>query len=105
MLVTHRPGEKAWDVISVVAGYQYKPDTDAVVTIGAAKFDLFTVGSDRAWARDAKVDRSIAQAMIKGNAAVVRGTSSRNTATTDTFSLSGFSAAYKAINDTCKKPA
>lgn len=105
MLVTHRPGEKAWDVISVVAGYQYKPDTDALVTIGAAKFDLFTVGSDRAWARDAKVDRSIAQAMIKGNTAVVRGTSSRNTATTDTFSLSGFSAAYKAINDTCKKPA
>lgn len=104
MLVTHRPGEKAFDVISMVAGYQYKPDTDAVLTVGAQKFELFTVGSDRAWARDAKIDRTIAQAMIKGNSAVVRGTSSRNTNTTDTFSLSGFTAAYKAISDTCKKP-
>jgi invasion protein IalB len=104
MLVTHRPGEKAYDVVSVVAGYQYKPDTDAVLTIGAQKFDLFTVGSDRAWARDAKIDRAIAAAMIKGNTAVVRGTSSRGTLTTDTFSLSGFTAAYKAISDTCKKP-
>lgn len=104
MLVTHRPGEKAFDVVSVVAGYQYKPDTDAVITIGAQKFDLFTVGSDRAWARDAKIDRAITQAMIKGNLAVVRGTSSRGTLTTDTFSLSGFTAAYKAIGDTCKKP-
>jgi len=104
MLVTHRPAEKAYDVVSVVAGYQYKPDSDAVVTVGAQKFDLFTVGTDRAWARDAKIDRAIAQAMIKGNTAVVRGTSSRNTNTTDTFSLSGFTAAYKAISDTCKKP-
>ncbi|MGE3335858.1 MAG: invasion associated locus B family protein [Rhodospirillaceae bacterium] len=104
MLITHRPGEKAFDVVSVVAGYQYKPDTDALVTVGAQKFDLFTTGSDRAWARDSKTDRSIAQAMIKGNIAVVRGTSSRGTATTDTFSLSGFTAAYKAISDACKKP-
>jgi invasion protein IalB len=105
MLVTHRPAEKAWDVISVVAGYQYKPDTDALVTIGAQKFDLFTTGTDRAWARDSKTDRTIAQAMVKGNNAVVRGTSSRGTVTTDTFSLSGFTAAYKAISDMCKRPA
>ncbi|MGE4062385.1 MAG: invasion associated locus B family protein [Rhodospirillaceae bacterium] len=104
MLVTHRPAEKAWDVISVVAGYQYKPDTDALLTIGAQKFDLFTTGADRAWARDSKTDRTIVQAMIKGNSAVVRGTSSRGTLTTDTFSLNGFTAAYKAISDTCKRP-
>ncbi len=104
MLVTHRPGEKAYDVVSVVAGYQYRQDTDALMTVGSQKFELFTVGSDRAWARDSKIDRAITQAMIKGNSAVVRGTSSRGTATTDTFSLSGFTAAYKAISDTCKKP-
>ena len=104
MLVTHRPAEKAWDVISVVAGYQYKPDTDALVSVGSQKFELFTTGTDRAWARDSKTDRTIAQAMIKGNSAVVRGTSSRGTPTTDTFSLSGFTAAYKAINDSCKRP-
>lgn len=104
MLVTHRPAEKAFDVVSMVAGYQYRPDTDALMTVGSQKFDLFTVGTDRAWARDAKIDRAITQAMIKGNTAVVRGTSSRGTNTTDTFSLNGFTAAYKAISDTCKRP-
>jgi invasion protein IalB len=105
ILLTHRPAEKAWDVVSVVAGYQYRPDTDALLTIGSQKFELFTTGSDRAWARDSKTDRTIAQAMVKGNTALVRGTSSRGTVTTDTFSLSGFTAAYQAINQTCKRPA
>jgi invasion protein IalB len=104
LLVTHRPAEKAFDVVSMVAGYQYRQDTDAVMTVGSQKYELFTVGSDRAWARDSKIDRAIAQSMIKGNTAVVRGTSSRGTLTTDTFSLSGFTAAYQAINAACKKP-
>ena len=32
---------------------------------------------------------------------VVRGVSSRGTQTTDTYSLSGFTAAYRAINTAC----
>lgn len=105
LLVTHRPSEKAFDVVSVVAGYRYKADTDALITVGRQRFELFTIGSDRAWARDSKTDAAIAQSMIKGNSAVVRGTSSRGTLTTDTFSLSGFTAAYRAISEACKKPA
>jgi hypothetical protein len=31
----------------------------------------------------------------------VQGTSSRGTLTTDTYSLSGFSAAYDAISEAC----
>ena len=104
LLVTHRPSEKAFDVISMVAGYPYKPDTDATVSVGSQRFELFTIGSDRAWARDSKTDQALTQSMIKGSTAVVRGTSSRGTPTTDTFSLIGFTAAYKAISDTCKKP-
>jgi invasion protein IalB len=103
LLITHRPGEKAFDVVSMVAGYQYLPDSDAVVTAGAQTFRLFT-NADRAWARDAKSDAAVVAQLIKSSTAVIKGTSNRNTATTDTFSLNGFSAAYKAINDTCKKP-
>ncbi len=104
LLVTHRPAEKAFDVVSVVAGYQYKPDTDAQLLVGNQKFDLFTVGSDRAWARDSKIDRTIVQTMIKGSGALVKGTSGRGTTTTDTYSLSGFTAAHKSISETCKRP-
>jgi hypothetical protein len=103
LLITHRPGEKAFDVVSMVAGYQYLPDSDAVVTAGGQTFRLFT-NADRAWARDAKGDTAVVAQLVKSSSAVIKGTSNRNTPTTDTFSLNGFSAAYKAIGDACKKP-
>jgi hypothetical protein len=39
--------------------------------------------------------------MVKGSTLVVRGTSSSGVATTDTFSLKGFGAAYQAIGKAC----
>ncbi|MBL8628873.1 MAG: hypothetical protein JNM81_04550 [Rhodospirillaceae bacterium] len=99
-LVTHRPGENALNVVSIVAGYAYQPDSDVTVQVGARKFIFFTFG-ERAWARDNQTDKTIVQTMVKGNSLTVRGTSSRGTTTIDTYSLQGFGAAYKAINDTC----
>lgn len=104
LLVTHRPGRNAFDVISIVAGYEYKRDEDVAVVIQRDRFKLFTNG-DRAWARDGKTDQIMTQAMIKGRDAVVSGTSSRGTLTTDTFSLTGFTAAHKAISEACNRPA
>jgi hypothetical protein len=98
--ITHRPADQATDVVSIVAGYAYKLDTDANLAVGPRRFDLFTVES-RAWARDAKTDKNIVQAFIKGNSMVVKGVSARGTPTTDTFSLQGFTAAYKAIGEAC----
>ncbi|MSO72634.1 MAG: hypothetical protein EXQ84_03360 [Rhodospirillaceae bacterium] len=102
IMVTHRPAEQAFDVLSVVAGYQYQPDSDAGLTVNGTRFNLFTNG-ERAWARDAQTDKTIVQLLINSNAATVRGISSRGTVTTDIFPLSGFTAAHKSISDTCKK--
>ncbi|MBL8644367.1 MAG: hypothetical protein JNK21_10580 [Rhodospirillaceae bacterium] len=99
-LVTHRPGENANDVVSIVAGYAYQPDSDVSVQVGSRKFTFFSFG-ERAWARDTQTDKTAVQAMIKGNSLSVRGTSSRGTPTVDTYSLQGFGAAYKAIGDAC----
>ena len=44
----------------------------------------------------------VVDAMIRGARLVVKGTSSRGTKTTDTYSLKGFSAAFKAIGKACK---
>ncbi len=99
-LVTHRPGENATDVVSVVAGYAYQPDSDVAVQIGSRKFTLFTFG-ERAWARDNQTDKTIVQTMVKGTSLTIRGNSSRGTPTIDTYSLQGFGGAYKAINDAC----
>jgi invasion protein IalB len=104
LTITHRPATKAFDVVSIVAGYQYKPDSDVAVNIGPSSWSLFSA-ADRAWARDAATDAAIVKAMAKGTALVAKGTSNRGTPTTDTFTLTGFGKAYKAINDACKKPA
>jgi hypothetical protein len=104
LLVTHRPSRDAFDVVSIVAGYEYKRDVDADLAIRSNRFKLFTNG-DRAWAREEKTDQAMTQAMIKGKSAVVSGTSSRGTLTTDTFSLAGFTAAHKAISAACQRSA
>ena len=101
-MVTHRPSEQSWDVISIIAGYQYQPDSDAALTVNGKRFNLFTNG-ERAWARDGGTDAAIVELMIKGKNAAVRGTSNRGTVTNDVFPLAGFTAARKSISDNCKK--
>lgn len=97
--VTHRTAAGTRDVVSVTAGYTYKPDSVVTITIGDKKFTLFTKDG-AAWADDG-TDRALVAAMKAGSRMVVQGTSSRGTLTTDTYSLSGFSAAYKAISEAC----
>lgn len=99
-LVTHRPAENSNNVISIVAGYPYKEGSEVALSVGRTAFTLFTHG-DRAWARTAQIDNQIAEAIRKGSEMVVKGTSQRGTQTTDTYSLSGSSAAYEAISKAC----
>lgn len=101
LMVTHRPATKVRDEVSVYLGYPAKANADAEATIGSTKFALFTQ-DDGAWARDTRTDRTLVEAMQKGQSLVVKATSARGTATTDTYSLTGFSAAHKAIDAACK---
>ena len=100
MLVTHRPKDKAFDTVNVEAGYAYKDGGEVTVTVGTQKFALFTKGG-QAWARDAATDKALVQAMRAGSTMIVDGASSRGTATKDTYSLKGFTAAHQAISKAC----
>lgn len=100
VLVTHRPSENVVGEFNIETGYTYKSGSQPVVTIGGRTFKLFTKGSN-AWAQNAKADKSLVSAMKAGSDMVVKATSSRGTLTTDTYSLSGFTAAYNAINKAC----
>ncbi len=99
-IVTHRPAEKRIGEVSIIAGYAYKKDSTVAVAIGTQGFELFTQ-DDGAWALDAATDKKLVQAMRRGNRMVVKGTSSRGTLTTDTYSLKGFTKAYRAIGKAC----
>lgn len=101
LLVTHRPAEKTFGEISVEAGYTYKTESRVEVIVdGDRRFTLFTQGGN-AWAADAAGDQALVDAFRRGTQAVIKGTSSRGTQTTDTFSLSGFTAAMTAIDKAC----
>jgi hypothetical protein len=100
LLVTHRPAEKVVGEVSIAAGYTFKPNSEATADIDGKAFTLFTQG-ENAWARNAQADRDLVRAMRAGKQMVIKGTSSRGTATTDTYSLSGVSAALEAINKAC----
>lgn len=99
--VTHRPWDKRVNEVSISAGYAYKKDSTVQVRIGGEKFTLFTDG-ETAWSRSPKEDKQLVDAMKRGNAMVVTGTSSKGTQTTDSYSLNGFGKAYEAIGKACK---
>ena len=107
VLVTLRPAEKPHGVVSIEAGYPYSDDGTVEVDIdGEARFDLFTRnredGKGDAWANTDEDDEALIVAMKAGRQMVVKGTSKRGTLTTDTYSLSGFTRAHRAMEDACK---
>lgn len=102
-VVTHRPGEKSFDVVNFVAGYTYKKGSKVEIKIGKETFtNIFTDG-DKAWTLTEKDDKALVAAMKRGERMIVRGVSSRGTQTKDTYSLSGFTRAYKVISAKCGK--
>jgi len=101
-LVTHRPADKKLNVVTIIAGYDYKEGSDVTIEVGGEKFSLFTQ-SGMAWASD-EDDSKIVDAMKKGSDLVVHGVSTKGTETTDTYSLIGFTKAYNAIGQACGLP-
>ena len=100
--VTRRGGGDTVDVVSIEAGYSYKRDSEVEVVIDGKAHTLFTDGQT-AWAYEAKNDKALVRSMAKGAKLVVKGTSSRGTATTDRYSLLGFMAAQRAMTKACGK--
>ena len=58
VFVSHGPGKAERDVVQVIAGYRYKPQSDVSLTIDGKGFKLFTI-EDRAYAESEEDDRRI----------------------------------------------
>lgn len=99
-LITHRPAEGSRDVVSFVAGYTYKKNSDVTVKVDKKKFTLFT-NADTAWMDSASKDKALTKAIRGGETMSVQGRSTRGTLTTDTYSLKGSTAAYDATARAC----
>jgi hypothetical protein len=100
LYLTHRPAENVSNELNLVAGFEFAPDQPATLTVGSRSFDLFTQ-KDAAWLLDASQTDTLAGAIRAGNTVVIQGTSSKGILVSETFSLSGATAASRAIDSGC----
>lgn len=103
LIVSHRPDEQMYDVLTFVAGYTFMPRSEVQFRVGNIKANLFT-SEDTAWAKNLKTDEEIARAMNKSVRVTARGLTIEGIETYDVFSMKGFNNAIEAINRLCRQP-
>jgi len=89
-------------VVSFQAGYTFKNQSEVKINIDKKNTVLLFTHERMAWAKSVEEDSKLIKFMKLGNSMIVEGKSSRGTNTRDTYSLKGFSAAYKAMGQVCK---
>jgi len=100
LMVFYRPSAAAKGQVAFTGGYPFRSGSTVNVAISGNEFELFTDG-DWAWPATVADDAKLVTAMKRGADAVVTGVSSRGTATKDTFSLLGFTAAVEDAESRC----
>jgi hypothetical protein len=99
--VSRLPTSPPKEEVSVQPGYNYKQGSEVELIVdNADKFGLFTQG-EHAWAHEGD-DPALIEAMRRGLQMTVRGTSTKDTYSLDSYSLLGFTAAYTAMQDACR---
>ena len=85
---------------SIKVGYPLAADKDMTVSVGTDTFKLFAKG-ERGFVSDGTEEQKFVETLKKGSTAIVKATSARGTATTDTYSLSGLGKALEKLAATC----
>lgn len=98
--VTNRPAETVSNEFNLVAGFAFQPDSQATVTVDGKTFNLFTQ-NDAAWLDDASQSGALASAIRAGSSMVIEGTTAAGIKVTQTYSLSGATAAQQSIDAEC----
>lgn len=88
------------DEFNLIAGYEFAPDSTAQLEVGGQVYELFTQ-ADGAWLQDASLGQNLAGNMRAGTTLQITGTSARGIRVVQTFSLSGATAASRAVQQAC----
>jgi hypothetical protein len=94
------PADKVTNEISVKMGYPFGPGAKATLTIGTAKFEMFTK-DEGAFVEKPEMETKLIEAMKTGSTMKIDGKSSRGTATSDVYSLNGLSEALDRAAKDC----
>ncbi|MEM8797373.1 MAG: invasion associated locus B family protein [Pseudomonadota bacterium] len=99
-MISHWQGRDVRNEASVIIGYPFAENSKLVAEIDGDSFSMFTKG-DGAWIENVAEETRLVEAMKAGRQMVVTGQSRRGTTTTDTYSLSGVTAAIRRIDSVC----
>ncbi len=105
--ISHRPGQGVFNEVSLRIGYPFSKKSNPYAKVGADSFNFFSgakmsvASASWAWMVNPANHALLIKAMQRGNRLTFKGTSKRGTLTTDEYSLIGFTAAYKRLNETC----
>lgn len=101
-MIIHRKGLGTKNEVQTIIGYPFNSSTpNASASIDGKSYPMVTEGS-AGWLASTGDESGFVQAFKAGSNLVVKGTSQRGTNTTDTYSLSGATAAINAIDGACK---
>ncbi len=101
LTVTHRPHHNTFDVVSFEAGFTIRKGSKPTLKVDRKKTMTMIPVGGFAWLKEEADDKKMVADMRLGGKAVLNSQSARGTKITDTFSLKGFSRAYRAIQEAC----
>jgi len=99
-LVVNRKGLGTKNEVQTLIGYPLKKDSKPTAAIDGKTYPMIADGNG-AWLASAADEAGFVDKLKSGHSLVVTGTSQRGTDTTDTYSLSGATAALEAIAKAC----
>jgi hypothetical protein len=101
MFVATRPAEKVRNEISLIMNFDLKEGVDHQAVLGRDQFVLVAKGKNL-WVKNPAEEAKVIDSMRRANDLVVKGTSSRNNATSDRYSLKGFGEAIERVQKECR---
>ena len=98
--ISRWPADNVENEVSVKMGYPFSPGAKTTVTIGSAKFELFTK-DEGAFVEKPDMETKLIEAMKSGSTMKIEGRSARGTKTSDIYSLKGLSDALDRAAKEC----
>jgi len=100
VFLTTRDAQNIKNEFNLIAGYEFDADASAFARVGSRVYNLYTK-QDAAWLEDVSQTQAFARALRAGSIMTIEGTTQEGVKIVQTYSLSGVTAASRAVNSAC----
>ncbi len=101
VFISQRPVEGVRNEVSIIMGFDVKPDGAPKAEIGGAEFSLVAKGANL-WVKNAAEEGAFIDALRKGSRLVIKAQSLRGNQTSDTYALGGLGQALDRVTKECQ---